>query len=188
MRTKLEKVTETIRWKVRFYRHPKPNLAQASEEQVMSFKVFEDWKGSIKAGQLHSRPGLEMLRQVADKQAEKDEAAAQLDSIKGYIQWVASGPAGGLRRQHQFTRIATGWTETAINKQNGNELGDKDYLDGLSEVQIEAIKDTIGDEHSPADAQAEVNDLAVAWKKVWGHDLLDKSDPAWPHDLGIIPQ
>ena len=69
MHTKLEKVAETIRWKVRFYRHPKPNPAQASEEQVMIFKVFKYWKGSIKAGQLHSRPWLEMLRQVADRQA-----------------------------------------------------------------------------------------------------------------------
>ena len=55
------------------------------------------------------------------------------------MQWVASGPVGGLRRQHQFTRIATGWTETALNKQNGNELGDQGDLDGLSETQIEAI-------------------------------------------------
>ena len=54
-------------------------------------------------------------------------------------------------------------------------------------MQIEAIKAEIGDEHSPADAQAEVNDLAVAWTKVWGHDLPDKSDPVWPDDLGAIP-
>ena len=64
-----------------------------------------------------------------------------------------------------------------MNKQNGNELGDQDDLDGLFDEQIEAIKDAVGDEHAPADAQAEVNDLAVAWKKVWGYDLLDKSDP-----------
>jgi len=128
-----------------------------------------------------------MLRQVANRQAEREEAAAQLASIKGYILWVVGGPAGGLRRQHQFTRIATGWTETALNKQSGNELGDQDDLDGLSEVQIEAIKAEIGDERSPADAQAEVNDIAVAWKKVWGHDLLDNSDPVWPVDIGVIP-
>ena len=140
------------------------------------------------AGQLHSIPWVEMLRHVANRQAEIEEAAAQLASIKGYIQCVASGPAGSLIRQHQFTRIATGWTETALNKQSGNELGDQDDLDGLSEVHIEAIKAVVGDEHSPADAQAEVNDLAVAWKKVWGHDLLDKSDPVWPDDLGVIPR
>ena len=163
--TKMERVAESVRWKVRFYRHPRPNPAQASEEQVTCFKVFEDWRGSIKAGQLHSRPWLDMLRLVAEKQAEKERAAAQLDSIKGYILWVTNGPAGGLRRQHQFTRIATGWTETAVSHQNGNELGDQDELDGLSDEQTEAIRDAVGDEHSPADAQAEVNDLAVAWKK-----------------------
>ena len=108
LHTKLETVAETVRWKVRFYRHPKPNLAPASSEQAMSFKVFEDWRGSIKASQLHSNPWVEMLKQVANRQAEREEAAAQLASIKGYILWVAGGPAGGLRRQHQFTRIATG--------------------------------------------------------------------------------
>ena len=134
----------------------------------MGFKVFDDWRGSIGASQLHARSWIEMLKQVASRQADKEEAAAQLASIVGYVLWVASGPAGGLRRQHQFTRIATGWTETALNKLNGNELGDQDDLEGLSESQIESIKGPVGDEHAPADAQAEVNDLAVSWKKVWG--------------------
>ena len=96
-------------------------------------------------------------------------------------------PAGGLRRQHQFARVATGWTETALDKNTGNEIGGQDDLDGLSEVQIEAIKAKIGDESSPADAQAEVNDLAASSKKLWGDDLLDKSSPVWPDDLGVAP-
>ena len=187
MHTKMEKHAEAARWKVRFYRHPTPNLAQATLEQVMSFKVFNDWRSNVQSRQLHSQPWLEMLRHVAAKQAEKEEAAAQLANIKGYILWVGSGPAGGLRHQHQFTRVATGWTETALDKNNGNEIGDQDDLDGLSEVQIEAIKAKIGDESSPADAQAEVNDLAASWKKVWGSDLLDKSSPVRPDDLGVVP-
>ena len=175
------------RWKIRFYRHPKPNPAQVSNEQTMSFKMFDDWRSCIKASQLHSAVWVGMLKQVAERQADREEAAAQLASIKDYVLWVDSGPAGGLRRQHQFTRIATGWVETALNMLNGNELGDMDDLDGLSHDQIDAIKDTVGDDRAPADAQAEVNDLAVAWKKVWGHDLPDKSSPAWPTDLGEIP-
>ena len=55
----------------------------------MSFKVFDHWRGSIKASQFHSTPWVEMLRQVASRQAEREEAAAQLASIKGYILWVA---------------------------------------------------------------------------------------------------
>ena len=92
----MEKHAETARYKVRFYRHPKPNPAQATLEQVMSFKVFNDWRGNVQPRQLHSKPWLEMLRRVATKQAEKEEAAAQLANIKGYILWVGSGPAGGL--------------------------------------------------------------------------------------------
>ena len=116
LHSKVEKHAETSRWKIRHYRHPKPDPAQATQEQNMSFKVFCDWRGTIMHGQLHSRPWLDMLRQVATKQAEKEEAAAQLASIKGYILWVSSGPAGGLRRQHHFSRVATGWTETAMDK------------------------------------------------------------------------
>ena len=147
--TKRQDTAEMARWKIRFYRHPKPNPAQASSEETMSFKMFDDWRSCIKAGQLHSAVWVGMLRQVAERQADREEAAAQLASIKGYVLWVNGGPAGGLRRQHQFTRIATGWTETALNKQNGNKLGDQDDLDGLSDVQIEAIKDAVGDEHAP---------------------------------------
>ena len=153
----------------------------------MSFKVFSDWRCTIKHGQLHARPWLDMLRHVATKQAEKEEAAAQLTSIKGYILWVSSGPAGGLRRQHQFSRVATGWTETALDKGNSNEVGDLDDLYGLSELQTQALKTKIGDASAPADAQAEVNDQAAYWKKVWSGGLLDQNDLVWPDDLGMVP-
>ena len=166
--TKVAKNAEAARWRIRFYRHPRPDMARASQEQLMSFKVFEDWRSCIQGGQLHSRPWLDMLRHVATKQAEKEEAAAQLANIISYKLWVESGPAGGLRRQHQFTRNATGWTETALGKGNLNELGELDDLDGLSDEQIEAIKTKVGDTTSPADVQTEVNDQAASWKKVWG--------------------
>ena len=87
--TKCGKNAESARWRIRFYRHPKPDPAQVSPEQIMSFKVFEDWRSCIQPGQLHSRPWLEMLRHVATKQAEKEEASAQLASIKNYQLWRA---------------------------------------------------------------------------------------------------
>ena len=144
MHTKCGKNAESARWKIRFYRHPKPDPAQASREQIMSFKVFDDRRICIQPGQVHPKPWLEMLRHVASKHAEKEEASAQLASIKSYKLWIESGPASGLRRQHQFSRNATGWTETALDRNNGNEVGEQDDLDGLSEEQIEAIKAKIG--------------------------------------------
>ncbi len=174
--TKLVQRAETARWKVRFYRHPKPDPAQASDAQAMSFNVFEDWRACIQRGQLHSNPGLDKRRQVAVKQAEKEEAKAQLASITSYKVWLESGPASGLKRQHQFSRNAIGWTEAALDKGNQNEVGENDDLDGLSEEHIEAIKARIGDTSAPADAQAEVNDQAEAWKEVWGDGLKDQND------------
>ena len=166
--TKVAKNAEAARWRIRFYRHPKPDAAQATREQIWSFKVFGDWNACIQGGQLHSKPWLEMLRHVATKQAEKEEAAAQLASIQGYTLWIQGGAAGGLRRQHQFTRNATGWTETATGKGNQNELGEQDDLDGLSEEQVEAIRTNVGDTSSPANAQTEVNDQAASWGKGLG--------------------
>ena len=88
----------------------------------MSFQVFEDWRNAIRTGQMHSRPWLEMLKHVAEKQAEKEEAAAQLASMKSYQEWIEGGSGCGLRRQHQFSRNATGWTETALDRCSSNEV------------------------------------------------------------------
>ncbi len=82
---------------------------------------------------------------------------------------------------------ATGWTETALDRCSGNEVGEHDDLEGLSEEQIEAIRANIGDKSAPANVQAEVNDQAAGWDTVWEGDLLNKSDPAWPDDFGVIP-
>ena len=187
LHTKCSGNAESARWKVRFYRHPKPDRAVATDEQLMSVKVFEDWRSTIRTGQLHSKPWLEMLKQVAEKQADRQEAAAQLASMKNYQEWINDGAGCGLKRQHQFSRNAIGWTETALDRCSSNEVGEHDDLEGLSEEQIEAIRDKVSDDSAPADVQAEVNDQAMTWKTVWGGDLADKSDPAWPEDIGVIP-
>ena len=57
----------------------------------------------------------------------------------------------------------------------------------MPELQIEALKTKIGDVSAPADAQAEVNDQAAAWKKVWSGGPLDQSDPTWPEILARFP-
>ena len=125
--TKVAKNAEAARWRIRFYRHPKPDAAQATHEQLWSFKVFEDWRACIQGGQLHSKPWVEMLRHVATKQAEKEEAAAQLASIQSYKLWIDGGAAGGLegsissqgmpqggRRQQRAKGIPTSWVSRTI--------------------------------------------------------------------------
>lgn len=168
LNTKSAKGAEAARWRIRFHRHPKPDPASATQEQFMSMKIFEDWRGCIQHGQLNSAVRLGMLRHVANRQAEKEEAAAQFASLMNYKIWVEDGPARGLRRQHQFPRNATGWTENALSRRNGNgELGERDDLDGMSEEQIDAIKNKVCDPTSPAYSQIEANDQATAWKEVW---------------------
>ena len=44
LHTRIAKNAEAARWRIRFYRHPKPDPAQATHEQLMGFHVFEDWR------------------------------------------------------------------------------------------------------------------------------------------------
>ena len=122
------------------------------------------------------------------KQAEKEEAAAQLANIQSYKLWIVGGAADGLKRQRQFTRNATGWTDTALGKGNHNEVGEQDDLDGLSEEQIEAIRTKVGDTTSPVDVQTEVNDQAAAWKKCGEVTSQTRATRRGPMTWALSPQ
>ena len=50
------------------------------------------------------------------------------------------------------------------------------------------IKDKLGDGSTPANVQAEVNDQAEAWKKIWGGEPTDKSDPNYAYQQGMFEQ
>ena len=77
-----------------------------------------------------------MLKEVAVKQAEKQEAVAQSKALVEWVQYLHEGPASGLRRQHQFTKTATGWRETAIAEGIPNTIGEHDELSIFSEAQL----------------------------------------------------
>ena len=114
LRTKKPSVAEAARWKLLHYNHPKPDKARASEEQLAAMDEFTSWKATLQPRQLLEPTWARMLKEVAVKQAEKQETAAQSKALVSWVQYLHEGPASGLRRQHQFTKTATGWTETTI--------------------------------------------------------------------------
>ena len=57
-----------------------------------------------------------------------------------WTSWWLEGPATGLGGVHRYTRIATGWTQSACSKGDENDTGERDDIDGLSEEQLDAIK------------------------------------------------
>lgn len=105
------------------YMHPKPDPARASVAQLSAMACFDVWQKSLARGQLLTKVWIEMLMFVATKQAEAEESTAQIAAVVKWTSWLLEGPANGLRRLHRFTRVATGWTEVADNKGNGNQLG-----------------------------------------------------------------
>ena len=144
------------------YKHPKPDMATATPERLAAMQVFEWWQISLSQGMLLQVAVAGMLRKAAVKQAEAEEKAARAASLARLQSWLRDGPANGLRRQHRFTRLPTGWTQSANNSGEGNELLGNDDLDGLSEDQLKAIKSGQVEKGVPADAQCEVNDQATA--------------------------
>ena len=91
---------------------------------VKTFIAFDaDGSGAVDA---------EELKAAATKQAERAEVAAQKASMARWLEWMRGGPAGGLRRQHRFTRAPTGWAQSAACSGRDMTFGDNDDLEGLS--------------------------------------------------------
>ena len=56
-------------------------------------------------------------------------------------------------------------------KGEGEEVGERDDIDGLSTDELEALKVNQSDVGEPVSAQAEANDQAEAWAEQWGSKL-----------------
>ena len=68
---------------------------------------------------------------MAIKEAEKQERAAQYASFKNWGLWIHEGGAGGLRRQHQFSRVANGWAPTKRSRGKTHDTAEEDEIDEL---------------------------------------------------------
>ena len=128
-----------------------------------------------------------MLLHVASKQAEAQEKAAATASIVEWTTWLAEGPGNSLKQLHRFSRVATGWTESAKSKGESDEAGDKDDVDGLSKEELEALRTNQSDTGEPVNAQAEANDQAEAWAVQWGSKNPRPEEIVWPVDMGPPP-
>ena len=86
---------------------------------------------------------------------------------------------------HRYTRIATGWTESACIKGDENETGERDDLDGLSEEQLLAIKLNQSERVEPVGAHSEANDQATAGVEQRGSKLPKLSWGFTPWGLAL---
>ena len=155
-------------WKLLFYEHPRPDPARATPPQLEAMLCFFAWQKSLTRGMLLTPCWAKMLLQVASKQVEVQEKVAATASVIKWTTRLTEGSSSSLKKLHRFSRVATGWTESAKSKGQSDEIGERDDVDGLSKEELEALKTNQSDTGEPASAQAEANDQAEAWAMQWG--------------------
>ena len=161
-KAKDKKSASLAAWKLLFYEHPRPGPARATPPQLEAMLCFSAWQRSLTRGMLPTPCVAKMLLHVASKHVEVQEKAAATASIIKWAAWLAEGPGNSLKKLHRFSRVATGWTESAKSKGESDEVG------GLPKEELEALKTNQPDTDEPVSAQAEANDQAEAWAVQWG--------------------
>ena len=129
---------------------------------------------------------VEILKEMAVKNAEAEERAAQRAALSKWVNWIHDGQADGLRRQHQFSRTTQGWTTTKKSSGEVQHIDVDDELDqveGLSIEDLNALKFDQAAGSPPATAQQQADDEAEAWHMQWGKGLADEP-LVWPADMG----
>ena len=90
---------------------------------------------------------------------------------------MKNGPAKGLKRQHLYSRVATGWIPSKCGKQTETTLTELDEMEGLSIEQLQAAFAPTPAADPPLGAQhlanAERADWAVQWASEMQHDVLN---------------
>ena len=183
----LEARSKLLRRKILWYNHPAPPPLRATEEQLKGFKAFGLWRSGVQERSLHYMSWVKAFREVALHTAESEERAAQRASLAKWRKWINEGPAGGLKRQHRFTRTAVGWMPTARSSGKVCQLDGEDEVDmieGLSIEELDTLRMDQAHSSCPATAQQEVDDQAMGWHREWGAELDEVKAPSWPEDLG----
>ena len=85
--------------------------AKTTGEQADAFRA---WMRGISRARVADLPCTAILAATASDTAKRLEAADKRDSDASWRSWLQEGPAKGLRRQHRFSRAATGWVPSAI--------------------------------------------------------------------------
>ena len=76
---------------------------------------------------------------MATKMADQLERQAQKDQFQASMNWLQEGPAKGLRRQHQYTKVRGGWVPSAMVTEDVAEAEDRTAEDGISLEQLRSV-------------------------------------------------
>ena len=169
------------------YEHPRPLEGQATPEQKEGFEAFERWRRLITEEILEHSQWVIMLKKAATANAEAEERAAQKSALKKWELWINEGPASGLRRQHQYSRIQDGWAPTKASSGLVAGVDEKDEwedLDGVSQQELNELRLEESIKGTPASAQQEAYDQARKWEEIWTKGAEDE-ELTWPEECGM---
>ena len=83
--------------------------------------------------------GTRGFKDMAEASADEQERQAQKAQHLAWMDWLQEGPARGLRKQHQFTKVKGGWIESALIKagqESSQELGFEDGVLGQEQTRV----------------------------------------------------
>ena len=117
------------RWNLLHYRH---DLAVDDPHLQADAAAFKAWHLLLTPLALHNSTWTKSFLAVASNEAKHaDDKASRLATAK-FTEWLKAGPAQGLKRQHLYSRVATGWIPSKTGTQPTTNLSELDELEGLS--------------------------------------------------------
>ena len=183
-RCKCPRRADGLRWRILHYDHDMPPLNLLPEHLQHAIMVFDLWRGQLRWSGLHYLPAMKVMAEAAGRKAKTEEDAACKQAFHEFLSWLKEGPAYGLRRQHRFTRINSGWQAMKQCGAEGEDhLAQRDDLDGISESEI--VNALIDEEGNTAIASThrEVNQEARAWPAQWGVGCFTDDPIEWPSEV-----
>ena len=143
-----------VSWRLFHYKHPRPDFAAATQNQTAAFAEFEAWRSVIGRTYL-SDEWVDIFRNITLDKAKQQEAQAQRAQLLAWQSWMHEGPASGLRKQHQFTKVKGGWVEAAEVGPPQPQEDDQIIEEGVSLSKLRAAMQPAVSSKCPASLQAD---------------------------------
>ena len=133
---------------------------------------FALWQKGVTVDMLWNRPMLQVLLATCNYMAEWCKERQQRLSVANWRTWLEEGPAKGLKRQHRMSRVANGWTPSAVRTVHSD--------DGVEGDEADLVQLVDGDVHSadtrhgpePITLQMAVDEEATGWETQWGGGMV----------------
>ena len=157
-------------------------------------RAFRWWIRNLDHRVLYSIHAVAQLSRTISKIAEAARKYDARQSTRSWLSWLHEGPAAGLGRQHQMSRVAGGWIPSrvaAVKAVDGVRSADPEHswqqdFEDLSEEYVVQQANTANIVAVPLDKQQTVDLEADEWSSIW-QAVKVQHQPVWPKEMEIHP-